>query len=161
MQREEPFMMTDVATRSREIAAAHSGLDGPLLPVLHAVQEAFGHVPQEALPEIARELDLSVAEIFGTMSFYPDFRTEAGGRRTLRLCRAEACQAMGADTLAREMRERLGVDWHETTPDGAVTLEPVFCLGLCACGPAALIDDRPVGRASAARLEGMLRGGKT
>jgi formate dehydrogenase subunit gamma len=150
---------TDIPGRAREIAAAHVGRDGPLLPVLHEVQEAFGHVPGEALPEIARVLDLSVAEVYGTVSFYPDFRDKKGGRHTLRLCRAEACQAMGADRLALELRERLGIDWHETTPDGAVTLEPVFCLGLCACGPAALVDETPVGRASAEGLERLVRGG--
>lgn len=151
-------MTTDIPARARDIAAAHAHLDGALLPVLHAVQEAFGHIPQDTLPEIARELELSTAEVFGTMSFYPDFRREKGGTRTLKICRAEACQAMGGAALGEEMRARLGVDWHGTTADGAVTLEPVFCLGLCACGPAALIDDRPVGRATAGRLEKLARG---
>jgi len=145
------------AQRAREIAAAHADLEGPLLPVLHAVQHALGCIPREALAPIAEELDLSVAEIHGVISFYPDFRTEPGGRRTLKLCRAEACQAMGADQLGEELRARLGVDWHGTTPDGAVTLEPVYCLGLCACGPAALVDEKPVARATAERLDRMAR----
>ncbi|MCO8145434.1 formate dehydrogenase subunit gamma [Rhodovulum tesquicola] len=153
MTREE----TPNAQRAREIAAAHAGMDGPLLPVLHAVQHALGHIPRETLVPMAEELDLSVAEIHGVISFYPDFRTEPGGRRMLKVCRAEACQAMGADRLGEDLRTRLGVDWHGTTADGAVTLEPVYCLGLCACGPAALVDETPVARATAERLERMAR----
>ncbi|TCP42933.1 formate dehydrogenase subunit gamma [Rhodovulum marinum] len=149
--------ISPTAQRAREIAAAHAHLDGPLLPVLHAVQHALGHIPREALAPIAEELDLSVAEIHGVISFYPDFRTEPGGRRTLKVCRAEACQAMGAARLGDDLRTRLGVDWHGTTQDGAVTLEPVYCLGLCACGPAALVDETPVARATADRLERMAR----
>lgn len=145
------------ARRAREIAAAHAALDGPLLPVLHAVQHALGHIPREVLAPIAEELDLSVAEVHGVVSFYPDFRTEPAGRRVLRVCRAEACQAVGAAHLGDDLRARLGVDWHGTTEDGAVTLEPVYCLGLCACGPAALVDDTPVARATAERLERMAR----
>jgi len=154
-------MTTEISRRAREIALAHADLDGPLLPVLHEIQHDFGHIPPSAFGAIAEVLDLSVAEVHGVVSYYPDFRTDPGGRRTLRLCRAEACQAMGAAALGEEMRARLGVDWHGTTADGAVTLEPVFCLGLCACGPAALIDDRPVARASADRLEALAREGRT
>ncbi|SIO25218.1 formate dehydrogenase gamma subunit [Rhodovulum sp. ES.010] len=139
--------------RVREIAAAHTRIDGPLLPVLHEVQHALGYIPREAFAPIAEELDLSLAEIHGVVSFYPDFRTEPAGRRTVRVCRAEACQAVGAARLGADLRARLGVDWHETTADGAVTLEPVYCLGLCACGPAALVDDTPVARATAEDLE--------
>ncbi|MFA5539815.1 MAG: formate dehydrogenase subunit gamma [Gemmobacter sp.] len=149
-----------IATQVREIVASHETLEGPLLPVLHAVQEVFGHVPAEALPVIAAELNLSRAEVHGVMSFYHDFRDAPAGRHVLKLCRAEACQAMGADALADRARERLGVDWHGTTRDGAVTLEPVFCLGLCACGPAAMLDGRPVGRVDAARLDELLEGAR-
>lgn len=152
-------MTTDIIARCRSIAAAHAHLDGPLLPVLHAVQDHIGHVPMTAYPALAEELGLSTAEIHGVVSFYPDFRTEPGGRRVLRVCRAEACQAMGAAALGEDLKARLGVEWHGTTEDGAVTLEPAYCLGLCACAPAALVDDRPVGRVTADRLERLAREG--
>jgi formate dehydrogenase subunit gamma len=135
-----------LSDRIAEILEAHSGLEGPLLPILHAVQAAFGHVPQAAIPQIAAGLGLSKAEVHGVISFYHDFREAPAGRHVLKLCRAEACQAMGADRVAGAVKAALGIDWHETTPDGRVTLEPVFCLGLCACGPAAMIDGRLVGR---------------
>lgn len=129
-----------------EIFEAHRGLEGPLLPILHAVQASFGHVPQGAIPQIAAALNLSKAEVHGVISFYHDFREAPAGRHVLKLCRAEACQAVGADAVAGKIKAALGIDWHETTPDGRVTLEPVFCLGLCACGPAAMVDGRLVGR---------------
>lgn len=146
----------EIAARVQDILRAHQGLEGPLLPVLHAIQASFGHVPQAALPVIASELNISRAEVHGVVSFYHDFRDVPAGRHVLKLCRAEACQAMGADSVADHAKARLGVDWHETTADGAVTLEPVFCLGLCACGPAALVDGRVVGRVDAARVESLI-----
>jgi formate dehydrogenase subunit gamma len=136
----------DQTDRIAEILADHQGLEGPLLPILHAVQAAFGHVPEVAVPQIAKALGLSKAEVHGVVSFYHDFREAPAGRHVLKLCRAEACQAVGADAVAGRIKAALGIDWHETTPDGRVTLEPVFCLGLCACGPAALVDGRLVGR---------------
>jgi formate dehydrogenase subunit gamma len=135
--------------RIAEILDAHQGLEGPLLPILHAVQQAFGHIPEAAVPQIAKALMLSKAEVHGVVSFYHDFRDKPAGRHVLKLCRAEACQAMGADRVAGAVKAALGIDWHETTPDGRVTLEPVFCLGLCACGPAAMVDGRLVGRCDA------------
>jgi len=132
--------------RIAEILDAHRGLEGPLLPILHAIQEAFGYVPDSAIPQIAQALMLSKAEVHGVISFYHDFRSAPAGRHVLKLCRAEACQTMGADAVADRIKTALGIDWHETTPDGRVTLEPVFCLGLCACGPAAMVDGRLVGR---------------
>jgi formate dehydrogenase subunit gamma len=132
--------------RIAEILEAHLGLEGPLLPILHAVQAAFGFVPDSAIPQIAAALMLSKAEVHGVISFYHDFRAAPAGRHVLKLCRAEACQTMGADRVADAVKAALGIDWHETTPDGRVTLEPVFCLGLCACGPAAMVDGRLVGR---------------
>lgn len=132
--------------RISEIIEAHRDLEGPLLPILHAVQGAFGHIPQPAIPQIAAALTLSKAEVHGVVTFYHDFREAPAGRHVLKLCRAEACQAMGADAVAGRVKAALGIDWHETTPDGRVTLEPVFCLGLCACGPAAMVDGRLVGR---------------
>ena len=145
--------------RIHDILAAHRGGEGALLPILHDVQAAFGHVPPDALPVIAADLNISRADAHGVMSFYHDFREEPAGRRVLKLCRAEACQAMGADALADHARAASGLDWHGTTPDGALTLEPVFCLGLCACAPAAMVDGRVVGRLDAARLDAILAGG--
>lgn len=132
--------------RIAEILEAHSGLEGPLLPILHAIQHEFGYVPDAAIPQIAAALTLAKAEVHGVISFYHDFRAAPAGRHVLKLCRAEACQAVGADAVAERIKAALGIDWHETTPDGRVTLEPVFCLGLCACGPAAMVDGRLVGR---------------
>ena len=152
--------MLDSVFNSRldDILAAHSGLEGPLLPILHAVQAAFGFVPQDTLPVIAKHLNISRAEIHGVVSFYHDFREAPAGRHVVKLCRAEACQAMGADHLADHAKNVLGVDWHGTSADGAVTLEPVFCLGLCACAPAALVDGQVVGRIDEARLDTLLAG---
>jgi len=142
----------EISSQIDSILSDHRGLEGPLLPILHAVQALFGHVPQAALPIIAKHLNLSRAEVHGVMSFYHDFRTEPAGRHVVKLCRAEACQAVGADRVADHARDSLGIDWHATTADGAITLEPVFCLGLCACGPAALVDGQVVGRVDEARL---------
>ena len=153
-------MLDSVQTTERvgEILLAHKGMEGALLPILHAIQEEFGHVPQEALPIIARDLNLSRAEVHGVMSFYHDFRKAPAGQHVLKLCRAEACKAVGADAVADHARGALGIDWHETTKDGKVTLEPVFCLGLCACGPAAIVDGKLVGRVDEARIDAIIGG---
>lgn len=142
--------------RGAEIIAAESAREGATLPILHALQGAFGCVPAEAIPMIAETLNLTRAEVYGVMSFYHDFRSDPPGRHVLRLCRAEACQSVGADALAAHVRARLGVDWHHTSSDGAVTLEPVFCLGLCAVGPSALLDGTPLGRLDDARIDAAL-----
>lgn len=128
------------------------GLEGPLLPMLHAIQEVWGHVPQAAVPVLADLLNLGRAEVHGVISFYHDFRDHPAGKRVLKICRAEACQAVGGTGVAQAVLDRLGVDWHGTTPDGAVTVEPVYCLGLCACGPAAMLDGRVIGRIDADRI---------
>lgn len=141
-----------------DILKRHQGIDGALLPVLHDVQAAFGHVPPEVLPQIATGLGLSQSEVHGVVTFYHDFRQSPAGRHVVKLCRAEACQAMGADRIAQRAQDRLGIGWHETTADNRVTLEPVFCLGLCACGPAAMVDGRLVGRLDADRLRDLLEG---
>ena len=126
------------------IVASHADRAGTTLPILHALQQRFGYVDRAAVPLIADALNLSRAEVHGVVTFYHDFRAAPAGRHVVKLCRAEACQAVGAVALAAHAQERLGIGWHETTADGRVTLEPVFCLGLCACGPAALVDDEPV-----------------
>ena len=145
--------LEDSATR---ILSSLGGLEGPLLPVLHALQAEFGFVPQQAVPLIADHLNISRAEVAGVISFYHDFRAAPAGRRVVRVCRAEACQSMGANDLAARLQEKLGIGWGETTPDGAVTLEPVYCLGLCACGPAVQVDGALMGRADIARIEDIL-----
>jgi formate dehydrogenase subunit gamma len=131
-------------------------LPGAVLPILHALQAEFGYIDRAAVPLVADALNLSRAEVHGVVSFYHDFREAPPGRHVLKLCRAEACQSMGGDALAAETRERLGVGWGETTPDGRITLEPVFCLGLCACAPAAMIDGRVVGRLDRSRLAALI-----
>lgn len=138
------------------VVAGHAGLDGAALPMLHALQERFGHVPEAAVPIVAEALNLSRAEVHGVVTFYHDFRRSPPGRHTVKLCRAEACQATGAVALAEHAMRRLGVGWHGTTADGAVTLEPVFCLGLCASGPAALVDGEPAAFPDAAALDAAL-----
>ena len=142
--------------RVDEILTRHQGMEGALLPILHSIQAEFGHVPQVALPVVAKAMNISRAEAHGVMSFYHDFREAPAGRHIVKLCRAEACQAVGADRLADHAQSSLGLDWHETTKDGRVTLEPIFCLGLCACGPAAMIDGKLVGRVDEARLDTLL-----
>ena len=135
-----------------EVIAPLQGLEGPLLPMLHAVQDHWGHVPQSAGPAICAALNISRAEFHGVVSFYHDFRESPAGRHVLKICRAEACQAMGGTELAGTALDRLGLDWHGTTPNGALTVEPVYCLGLCACAPAAMIDGRVVGRLDAEKI---------
>lgn len=142
----------DMFERLDEIIAAHRDREGPLLPILHDVQAEWGCVPEAVQPPIAEALGMTRAEIHGVVSFYHDFREKPAGRHVLRLCRAEACQSMGADALADQVRAALGIDWHGTTPDGRLTLEPVFCLGLCACAPSAQMDGRLVGRADLAKV---------
>ncbi len=131
-------------------------LDGALLPILHALQEEFGYIDEQAEPLIAAALNRSRAEIHGVVTFYHDFRRAPAGRHVLKLCRAEACQAAGGDALAERAQARLGVALGETAADGRVTLEPVYCLGLCAVAPSAMIDGRVVGRLDEKRLDALV-----
>ena len=142
--------------RAQAIIEAQAGREGAMLPILHDLQAAFGCVPTEAVPLVAHALNVTRAEVHGVVTFYHDYRRRAPGRHILRLCRAEACQALGCETVADHVRERLNIGWHETTSDGAVTLEPVFCLGLCAIGPAALLDGEPLARLNPARIDAVL-----
>jgi formate dehydrogenase subunit gamma len=137
---------------ARSVVAAHRGDRGPLLPVLHGIQAALGHVPTAAVPVIAAELNLSRADVHGVVSFYSDFRRAPAGRTVVALCRAEACQAVGADALAEQVEARFGVPTGATSDDGAVTLEHAYCLGNCALGPSAMVDGRVVGRVTADRI---------
>jgi formate dehydrogenase subunit gamma len=144
------------ADRGAEIIAQHANLKGATLVMLHALQEAFGYVPEPAIPMIAATLNLSRAEIHGVFTFYHDFRHKPAGRHVLKLCRAEACQAAGGDALAARAEARLGIALGNTTADDRVTLEPIYCLGLCATAPSAMLDGRVVGRLDETRIDALI-----
>ena len=140
------------------LRACEAGKDmpGALLPVLHAVQAVLGYVPPDAVGLIARELNLSRAEVHGVVSFYHYFRTHRPGRHVVHLCRAEACQALGAQALEAHAKRSLAIDFHATTADGALTLEPVYCLGNCALGPSLMIDVQLQGRVTPERFDELM-----
>lgn len=142
--------------RAAEIIAEHSERDGATLVILQAMQDAFGYVPQPAIPMVAEALNVSRAEVHGVFTFYHDLREEPAGRHVLKLCRAEACQAAGCDALIALAESRLGVAMGETTSDRLITLEPVYCLGLCATAPSAMIDGRVVGRLTEKKIDGLV-----
>ncbi|MEP9386237.1 formate dehydrogenase subunit gamma [Mesorhizobium sp. KR9-304] len=144
---------TEIVSRASAVINELKGLEGPLLPILHGIQEEFGYVPGESLPVIADALNLSRAEVHGVVTFYHDYRNHPAGRHVLKLCRAEACQSMGGDAIAAQLQQLLGIGFHETTKDGSVTLEPVYCLGLCACAPSAMLDGEVIGRLDAEKIE--------
>jgi len=144
------------ATRAAEIIAEHQATEGATLVVLHALQDAFGYAPEPAIPTVAQALNLSRAEVHGVFTFYDDFRREPAGRHVLKLCRAEACQATGGDALAARAEAKLGIAVGNTTADARVTLEPIYCLGLCATAPSAMLDGRVVGRLDEARLDALV-----
>ena len=133
----------------------HREFEGPLLPLLHAIQRQLGYIPDDAVPLLAEALHLSRAEIHGVISFYHQFRTSPGGRHRIQICRAEACQAVGARALVQHAKTALGLDFGETSaePEHTITLEPVYCLGNCACGPSVRIDDRIHGRIDSQRFD--------
>jgi formate dehydrogenase subunit gamma len=141
-----------------EACARLKDLPGALLPICHAVQEALGFVPKDAVPLIALELNLSIAEVHGVLTFYHYFLREPPGRHVLHLCRAEACQALGSQALEAHAKSSLGVDFHGTTADGSITLEPVYCLGNCALGPSMMIDKQLRGRVTPARFDAWVAG---
>jgi len=144
------------AARGAEIIAEHTHLEGATLVILHALQEAFGYVPEPAVPMIAEALGLTRAEVHGVVTFYHDFRHKPAGRHVLKLCRAEACQAAGGDALTARAEAKLGVAIGNTTADERVTLEPIYCLGLCATAPSAMLDGRLVGRLDEARIDALV-----
>ncbi|GEK48495.1 formate dehydrogenase subunit gamma [Bisbaumannia pacifica] len=129
---------------------------GALLPILHALQDRFGFIPEAAVPLIADSLGQTRAEVHGVIGFYHHFRTAPPGRHVVQICRAEACQAMGARPLEAHAKASLGIDYHQTTVDREVTLEAVYCLGNCACGPAVRVDDRVLGRVDAERFDALI-----
>ena len=143
-------------SRIDAIIQAHCTQAGALLPVLHAIQNALGYIPAEATPLIAKGLNLSRAEVHGVISFYSHFRTTPPGKHILQICRAESCQAMGSAALEQHAKAVLGIDYHQTTADGGITLEPVYCLGNCACSPSIRSGDEVQGRLDNAQLDELL-----
>ena len=129
-----------------EIVAEHGAKPELLVQILQTITSRFGWIPDATIRQLAEELNLSRADVHGVVEYYHDFRTEEPGKHILKICQAEACQAMGADDLAALARQHLGVDWHGTTRDGEVTLEPTFCLGLCSVAPAAQVGERLMAR---------------
>jgi formate dehydrogenase subunit gamma len=148
---------TTVEDTARAIAAEHGNRPDELIEMLHGVQSTLGFVPEAAVPVLAEVLNLSRAEVHGVVTFYHDFRAKPAGRHVLKLCRAEACQSMGGEALVSRAEAHLGVACGETSADGRVTLEPVYCLGLCATAPSAMIDGRIVGRMTFERLDALLK----
>ncbi|MDM4768013.1 formate dehydrogenase subunit gamma [Pelomonas sp. SE-A7] len=151
-------MNPPIELQVREVLASQPVQDGALLPLLHAIQERLGHVPPEAVPVLAEYLNLSRAEVHGVVSYYHFFRTTPPGRHVVQVCRAEACQARGAESLMAHAEKALGCAVHATRADGAVTLEPVYCLGLCASSPAIQIDDKLHARMTPARFDQLTKG---
>lgn len=150
-----------LADRVRAVVDVHRGDRGALLPILHGLQAEFGYISPEMVPIIANELNLSRADVHGVVSFYADFRSEPAGRTVIRLCRAEACQSVGAERLVAHAQQVFGVKLGQTTPDGTVTLEQVFCLGNCALGPAAQINGTLHGKLDESRLDALILGAET
>jgi len=140
----------------RRIVAVHQGRPGPLLEVLHGIQSALGFVPTAAVPLVAEGLNISRAEVHGVLTFYHYFRSSRPGRHTVSLCQAESCQSMGSEALAAHARRRLGIDFHQTTANGEFSLEPIYCLGNCACSPAAMIDGRLYGRVTPEAFDALI-----
>lgn len=152
--------MAAVLDTVRDIAHAHRDVPGGLLPALHAVQDALGHVPDEAVPLLASTFNLSRAEVHGVVTFYHDFRTAPPGAHVLKLCRAEACQAMGCERIEQRLRDVHDAAVGATSPDGQLTVEAVYCLGNCALSPAVLLDGRLHGRVTEQRLDQLVRDAK-
>lgn len=134
----------------------HQQQPGALLPLLHAIQDSIGYVPETAYLPISKALSLSVAEVHGVVTFYHHFRLHKPGRHIMQICRAESCQAMGSEALEAHAKKCLNVDYHQTTADDAITLEPIYCLGNCALSPSVMIDDEVYGRVSATDLEALI-----
>ncbi len=143
----------------RRIVVDMKARPGPLLEVLHAIQGALGYVPEGAIPVVAAELNLSRAEVHGVVTFYHFFRHSRPGVHTISICQAESCQAMGAEALTAHAKRSLGIDFNQTTPDGRFTLEPIYCLGNCACSPAVMMDGKLHGRVTPERFDELIARG--
>ena len=143
---------TDTHEKIQVLITQHKGMPGALLPLLHAIQDDLGYVPEDCYLPISKALSLSVAEVHGVVTFYHHFRTHLVGKHILQICRAESCQAMGSAKLEASIKAKLGIDYHQTTSDGAITLEPIYCLGNCACSPSVMMDDEVYGRMDALKM---------
>lgn len=149
-------MRLDVELVVADVVRRYADTPGALLPILHGVQHALGYIPREAVPRIATALNLSRAEVHGVVSFYHEFREIPPGRHTVKICRAESCQAVGAEGLVANAARRTGVPIGETTADGALSVEPIYCLGLCALSPAIMVDDQVHARVTSEQLDTLL-----
>ena len=143
---------TDTQAKIQGLIAQNKDLPGALLPLLHAIQDDLGYVPEESYLPISKALALSVAEVHGVVTFYHHFRSHPVGKHILQICRAESCQAMGSEKLEASIKAKLGIDYHQTTLDGAITLEPIYCLGNCACSPSVMMDDEVYGRMDSQKM---------
>ena len=150
MKPEQTAVVTDILNRMKD-------LPGALLPILHEIQDSVGYIPQECIPQIAHALNLSHAEVHGVITFYHHFRTHPPGKHVVQICRAESCQAKGSEALEAKAKAQLGIDYHGTSADGKVTLEPVYCLGLCACSPSIMINDEVHARVTPEQLSELLK----
>lgn len=142
---------------ANDIIRRHDGREGAMLPILHDLQAVFGCIPPAAVRLVADALNRTRAEVHGVVSFYHDFREQPAGRHVLKICRAEACQSMNGEAVARQALDRFGLEWGDTTPDGHLTIEATYCLGLCSCAPSAMLDGQPIGRVDAATLDEIAR----
>lgn len=145
----------------QQAIAPHAELPGAMLPVLHAIQDRFGYIPSNAIDLVASALRVSKAEVEGIISFYHHYRREPAGAHVVQVCRAEACQARGARELETHLKASLGIGYHQTTPDNEITLEPVYCLGNCACGPNLLVDDQVKARMSPDKADQLIESLRT
>ena len=155
----EPLSDSKCRDVVRGIAKGMVDKPGALLPILHAIQDQLGYVPKLGIPVIGEVLNLSRAEVHGVISFYHLFRDTPPGQQILYICRAEACQSMGSRNLEQLAKDQLGIDYHQTTSDGRLSLEPVYCLGNCACAPSVMLDEQVHGRVTPERLNALLGGG--
>lgn len=146
----------EISTTIQSLVSQHKALPGALLPLLHAIQDTIGYIPEDSYLPISKALALSVAEVHGVVTFYHHFRTHPVGKHVLHICRAESCQAMGLEKLEASIKAKLNIDYHQTTSDGAITLEPIYCLGNCACSPAVMMDDEVHGRMDSQKVADLI-----
>lgn len=149
-------LTVNLDTKLDALIAQHQNMPGALLPLLHAIQDSIGYVPESAYMSISKALSLSVAEVHGVVTFYHYFRTHKPGRHILQICRAESCQSMGSEALEAHAKKCLNIDYHQTTSDQNITLEPVYCLGNCALSPAVMMDEEVYGRMTPADLDALV-----
>ena len=150
--------LTEIQIKKIEqYVSAYKDTPGALLPLMHAIQDDLGYVPEDSYLMISKAYNLSIAEIHGFVTFYHHFRTHPTGKNVLQVCRAESCQAMGGEEIEMYCKDTLGIDYHQTTDDNLITLEPIYCLGNCACSPAVMINDNVIGRVSKKKIDNIIR----